>query len=48
MEKMLLILLFVGFAFSPAFADDYVYDSPYGGKKIGKVDKNGYIYDSPY
>jgi hypothetical protein len=48
MKTMLFALLLTGMALSPSFADDYVYDSPYGGKKIGKVDENGYIYDSPY
>jgi hypothetical protein len=30
------------------WADDYIYDSPYGGKKIGRVDDNGYVYDKAY
>jgi hypothetical protein len=28
-------------------ADDFIYDSPYGGKKFGKIDDDGFIYDSP-
>jgi hypothetical protein len=25
-----------------------VYDSPYGGKKVGRIEDNGKIYDKPY
>lgn len=27
-----------------AWADDYIYDAPYGGRIIGRVDKKGFIY----
>jgi hypothetical protein len=29
-------------------ADDYIYDSPYGGKKVGRIKENGKLYDEPY
>jgi len=31
-----------------SFCDDYLYDSPYGGKKVGRIDEKGCIYDSAY
>ena len=37
-----------GLLVSTVRADDYIYDRPYGGKKIGKIDKNGIIYDRAY
>ena len=30
------------------FADYYIYDSSYGGKKVGRIDDDGIIYDTPY
>lgn len=30
------------------FADDIIYDKPYGGKRVGKIDDKGFIYDCPY
>jgi len=30
------------------WADNYIYDQPYGGKKIGRVDENGFVYDGAY
>ena len=41
-----IVLVLVMLPFS--FGDEYIYDSPYGGKKVGKIDKDGVIYDSPY
>ena len=31
-----------------AFADDVIYDKPYGGKKIGRIEESGKLYDQPY
>jgi len=45
--KFLVILVFL---FLPSFilADDStLYDSPYGGSKIGRIDSHGNIYDDP-
>ena len=29
-------------------ADDFIYDSPYGGKKVGRIKEDGKLYDEPY
>jgi hypothetical protein len=39
-----LVIIIVTFC----IADDFIYDSPYGGKTVGKIDDDGFIYDSPY
>ena len=36
------------FATVTTWADDYIYDHSYGGKKVGRVDKNGFVYDGAY
>jgi len=35
-------------ATTTTWADDYIYDRPYGGKKVGRVDENGFVYDKAY
>jgi hypothetical protein len=46
---LFLLSLFLSFTLPfSLLADDYIYDSPYGGKKVGKIDEDGFIYDSPY
>lgn len=44
-----IILAIILLLATPIFlnADNYIYDNPYGGKKIGRV-KDGVVYDSPY
>lgn len=32
----------------PPCANDAIYDGPYGGKKVGKIDDDGMIYNRPY
>ena len=46
--KVILPLLLI--LTTPTFllADDYIYDSPYGGKKVGRINEKGYIYDKAY
>ena len=46
----LITVVIVSFLFATAttWTDDYIYDSPYGGKKIGRVDENGFVYDEAY
>lgn len=29
-------------------ADDIIYDSPYGGKKVGRIEESGRLYNQPY
>jgi hypothetical protein len=47
MKRALVVLFSLGVVLN-VFADDYVYDSPYGGTKVGRIEDNGKIYDEPY
>ena len=47
-KTILLSTLVLFFIASMVYADDFIYDSPYGGKKVGKIDDRGFIYDRPY
>ena len=46
--KVILPLLLLFATATVPLADDYIYDSPYGGKKVGRVDERGFIYDDAY
>jgi hypothetical protein len=48
MKSIIVTITLLLVTFSLSLADDYIYDSPYGGKKVGKIDDDGFIYDSPY
>ncbi len=48
MKKILSLLLFLLTIPIITLADDYIYDAPYGGKKVGRIDDRGVIYDSAY
>ena len=42
------ILTMLLFVTATTWADDYIYNQPYGGKKVGRVDENGFVYDGAY
>jgi len=49
MKRIIILPLFLLLAIPLLLlADDYIYDSPYGGKKVGRIDEKGYIYDDAY
>jgi hypothetical protein len=49
MEKSVLAtILILLIATATTWADDYIYDRPYGGKKVGRVDENGFVYDGAF
>ena len=43
-----IIVTMLLFVTTSTWADDYIYDRPYGGKKVGRIDENGFIYDGAY
>ena len=43
--KIILTLLLLLTTSTLLLADDVIYDKPYGGKMVGKIDDNGFIYD---
>ena len=45
---LLLVALIVLVVVTTPWADDFIYDRPYGGKKIGRIDENGFVYDKAY
>ena len=48
MSKLLLFALLIFLTIvTTIWADDLIYDKPYGGKKVGRY-KDGTVYDSPY
>ncbi len=46
--KIILLLFLLTAVPTISFADDFIYDKPHGGKKIGRTDDKGFIYDKPY
>ena len=46
--KVILPLLLLFTTPAVPLADDYIYDKPYGGKKVGRINEKGYIYDKAY
>ena len=46
--KIILLLLLLTAVPTLSFADDFIYDKPYGGKKVGRTEDKGFIYDKPY
>ena len=49
MNKSVWAIILILQVFAPTiWADDYIYDESYGGKKVGRVDEDGYVYDKAY
>ena len=46
--RMLLLVLLLLAVPLTLCANDFIYDHPYGGKKVGRTDERGFIYDKPY
>ena len=47
-KSILAIILISLFTTATTWANYYIYDQSYGGKKIGRVDENGFVYDRAY
>ena len=47
-KSILAIILISLFTTATTWANYYIYDQSYEGKKIGRVDENGFVYNSPY
>ena len=41
-------LIVVSLSASSVSAQNYIYDKPYGGSKVGRLENNGVFYDHPY
>jgi hypothetical protein len=48
LRKIILTLFLIFIISTIVIADDFIYDKPYGGKKVGRTDDKGFIYDKPY
>ena len=48
MYKPIIIVVAMLLFATATWADDYIYDEPYGGKKIGRIDEKGFVYDKSY